>query len=144
MSAGLLVRDQRDGVLIVQPTYKPILECPGGITEANESPRATVRREVLEELNLPLEPGRLLVVDYTTATDTKTEALHFIFDGGRLEPHQVAAIRLPADELEWFRFVPRRNLETLMTPSLATRLSGAWEALEAGETWYLEDGGRVG
>jgi 8-oxo-dGTP diphosphatase len=143
MSAGLLIRDLHGHGLIVQPTYKSVLEIPGGITEANESPRATAQREVREELGLEIEPGRLLVLDYMSATVTKTEALHFIFDGGVLEPSQIQRIQLPQDELAWFRFVPRSDLEALMVPRLATRMLRAWDALEVGETWYLEDGVRI-
>ena len=140
MGSGLLVRDVNGAVLIVTPTYKSSLEIPGGIVEANESPRACARREALEELGLELTPQRLLVMDYLTATEERPDALIFVFDGGVLGADDIARIRLPPTELEAWQFVLPRALPTIMLPRMARRLQCAISALEAGETWYLEDG----
>ena len=140
MSAGCLIRDVHGQVLIVQPTYKATLEIPGGITEQNESPKQCATREIMEELGLNLELGRLLVVNYSSASPERTESLSFIFDGGILEPEVIAQIRLPKSELESFRFVAVKELHGLLIFTVARRLQCAINALEAGETWYLEDG----
>lgn len=140
MGSGLLLRDASGAVLIVTPTYKPTLEIPGGIVEAGESPRACAQRESLEELGLELTPQRLLVMDYLTATDERPDALIFIFDGGVLEPTDIARIQLPPTELEAWQFVSPSKLPAIMLPRMARRLQCALDALEAGETWYLEDG----
>ena len=140
MGSGLLLRDASGAVLIVTPTYKPTLEIPGGIVEAGESPRACAQRESLEELGLALTPQRLLVMDYVPATDERPDALIFIFDGGVLEPTDIARIRLPPTELEAWQFVLASELPALMLPRMARRLQCALGALTAGETWYLEDG----
>jgi ADP-ribose pyrophosphatase YjhB (NUDIX family) len=58
MAAGVVIRDADGRVLMVEPTYKDAWEIPGGVVEADESPRAACRRELHEELGLPLEPGR--------------------------------------------------------------------------------------
>ena len=63
IGAGLLCRDADDRILLVQPTYKPTWELPGGAVEAGESPAACAAREVKEELGVDLPIGRLLVVD---------------------------------------------------------------------------------
>ena len=140
MSAGCVIRDVHGNVLVVQPTYKKTLEIPGGITEQNESPKHCARREITEELGLNLEPGRLLVVNYGSPSMERTESLSFIFDGGILEPELIAQIRLPNIELESFRFVLVKELPRLLIVDLARRVICALDALEAGETWYLEDG----
>ena len=49
MGAGALLRDAQDRVL-VQPSYKPGWEVPGGVVEQIESPRAACSREPTEEL----------------------------------------------------------------------------------------------
>ena len=143
MGSGLLLRDSSGAVLIVTPTYKPTLEIPGGIVEAGESPRACAQREALEELGLELTPQRLLVMDYLTSTQERPDALIFVFDGGVLDADAIARIRLPPTELEAWQFVPPSALPAIMLPRMARRLQCALNALEAGETWYLEDGVRT-
>ena len=140
MGSGLLVRDSSGAALIVTPTYKPTLEIPGGIVEVGESPRTCARRESLEELGLELTPQRLLVMDYLTATEERPDALIFVFDGGVLNADDIARIQLPPTELEAWQFVSPPALPALLLPRMARRLQCALDALEAGETWYLEDG----
>jgi 8-oxo-dGTP pyrophosphatase MutT (NUDIX family) len=48
--ASALFRDEAGRVLLVEPTYKPVWDLPGGAVEAEESPHAACRREVREEL----------------------------------------------------------------------------------------------
>ena len=143
MGSGLLLRDSSGAMLIVTPTYKPTLEIPGGIVEAGESPRACAQREALEELGLELTPQRLLVMDYLTSTQERPDALIFVFDGGVLDADAIARIRLPPTELEAWQFVPPSALPAIMLPRMARRLQCALNALEAEETWYLEDGVRT-
>ena len=143
MGSGLLLRDSSGAVLIVTPTYKPKLEIPGGVVEANESPRDCAQRESLEELGLELTPQRLLVMDYLSASDDRPDALMFVFDGGVLKPDDIARIHSPPSELEAWQFVPPPKLPVLLLPRMAMRLQRALDALEAGETWYLEDGAKT-
>ena len=50
MAAGVLFRDKAGRVLLLEPSYKPSWEIPGGAVEADESPWATATRELSEEL----------------------------------------------------------------------------------------------
>src|SRR5512139_1349190 len=84
MGAGCVFFDEQGRVLLVRPTYKPTWEIPGGVVEQNESPRDCCRREVREEIGLERQIGDLLVVDYNSPTEAKTESLMFIFNGGVL------------------------------------------------------------
>lgn len=56
MVAGVLFRDVQKRILLVEPSYKPNWEVPGGAVEADESPWETATRELIEELgwNRPL------------------------------------------------------------------------------------------
>jgi 8-oxo-dGTP diphosphatase len=138
MASGVLLRNTAGEALIVVPTYKPILEIPGGIVEALESPKSCAVRETLEELGLELQIGRLLVLDYPSAgTD---ESLLFVFDGGVLTDTQIAQIKLPEAELSGFLFVTRENLGNVVNERKAKRLEMAFVALETGQTLYLELG----
>ncbi len=54
VAAGVLLFDEDDRVLLVDPTYKPGWEFPGGVVEAGEAPARAGIREVAEELGLEL------------------------------------------------------------------------------------------
>src|SRR4051812_29241795 len=99
MGSGALFLDEENRVSLVNPTYKPQWETPGGIVEQDESPRATCMREVTEELGLVRPIERLLCISYIASHHDRTEALMFIFWGGILTAPEIARIRLPAAEL---------------------------------------------
>src|SRR5262249_19573019 len=86
MAAGVLVRGGGNRVLLVEPTYKPNWEIPGGVVEADESPWAAAGRELAEELGWARPVGRLLVVDYVYPDDRFPEGVMFVFDGGVIDP----------------------------------------------------------
>ena len=67
MAATALFRDAEGRVLVVDPVYKAAWDLPGGAVEADESPHAACRREVVEELGLDRPPGRVLAVDWVPA-----------------------------------------------------------------------------
>lgn len=48
IAADVLIRDEAGRVLLVDPTYKDGWDLPGGMVEANESPRAAAARELGE------------------------------------------------------------------------------------------------
>ena len=105
MAAGSLFRDEDGRVLLVDPTYKPTWDLPGGAVEKEESPHAACRREVAEELGLDRVPGRVLVVDWVPSRPERPEGLIVVYDGGVLAPGDVAAITLPDAELAGYEFV---------------------------------------
>lgn len=140
MAGGLLVRDACGRALLVQPTYKPGWDLPGGSVEADESPQATAAREVVEELGVRLEVGRLLVLDWLAPHGARTEAVMLVFDGGVLDEASASAIRLPADELRSWAWCSRDELGTRLRPGMARRVAAALDAAETGTTTYLENG----
>jgi 8-oxo-dGTP diphosphatase len=140
MGAGVLFRNAAGDVLLVEPTYKDYWEIPGGVVEADESPRAAAVREVAEELGLAVVPGRLLVVDWVPARAGRTEGLMLIFDGGRLTEEQTAAVRVPADELRGWAWSAPAELDQRLPGRMARRMAAARMAADVGGTAYLEDG----
>ena len=140
MGAGVLFRDQENHILLVQPSYKPTWEIPGGIVESNESPWQCCHREVQEEIGLVKTIGRLLVVEYNPPTGDKTESLMFIFDGGVLLPEEIGRIRLQSSELLDYAFFAVDHLPESLTETLRRRITAAWHEMQTGRGVYLEDG----
>jgi 8-oxo-dGTP diphosphatase len=138
MGAAALIRDDHDRVLLVEPTYKPGWELPGGSVEADESPRTTCSREVYEELGLSRGVGRLLCIEWQGPEPDRTESLMVVYDGGRLT--DPATVRLPPGELASFRFVEPAELDDLLVPRLARRVRAALSALAGGSVAELEWG----
>lgn len=139
MGAGCLFFNEKNEVLLVKPNYKPGWEIPGGVVENNESPKQCCQREVLEEIGLNREIGRLLALDYNSPNDPKTESLMFVFDGGVLSEADIAAIHLPANELSEFDFFRQDALPEAMTKPLKARVLAAWQQYDCGQAVYLED-----
>lgn len=132
VAGGAVVRDGADRILFVEPIYKPYLEIPGGLADANESPLAACHREVREEIGVALAIGRLLVVDWVPEHGVWGDGLMFIFDGGYLNEAQIVSINLPADELTAFKFLSLDEALPLLKPSMARRLHLACDSLDAG------------
>lgn len=139
ISAGCLLYDESGRVLLVDPTYKKNWEIPGGTVEERESPWHACRREVKEEIGLDIAPSRLLCVDYSGTTKTRTESLNFIFDGGMLSVEQIGQIALPIEELGAFCFAEPHEIPTLLTRRLGRRVQRALEVLGSNAAVYLDE-----
>ncbi|MGH3789175.1 MAG: NUDIX domain-containing protein [Pseudonocardiaceae bacterium] len=143
MAAGVLFRDVTGRVLLVEPSYKPNWEIPGGAIEADESPWATATRELAEELGWDRSPGRLLVVDYVRPQDSRPEGVVFVFDGGVLDEKEVVGMVFPDGEILSAAFYTLAEAHRRVKPLLADRLAVALEAAEQGVTALCEQGHRI-
>ncbi len=140
MAAGVLFFDAADRVLLVEPTYKPYWEIPGGAVEAGESPRDAVVRELKEELSLSCGVGGLLAIDWVPPMPDRTEGLMVVFDGGLLTAHAAAAISVPPEELRGFAFCTGQEAGHRLSPLLARRVAACVAARSTGQSVYLENG----
>ena len=127
MGAGALFFDSANRLLLVEPSYKPTWEIPGGIVEENESPKDCCKREVLEELGLNRTIGRLLCVDYNQTTEQRLESLMFIFNGGVLSAADIESICLPGEELLSYQFFQKDSLPENLSVTLKKRILAAWK-----------------
>ncbi len=144
VSGAVLFLDEAGRLLIVNPTYKPRWEIPGGLAEVGEPPAAAARREVAEELGIQLEPGALLSVEWrppmATGNAAGLDGLHFIFCGGVLDASDIARIQLRLDELSEFAFLPPEEAMSRLPSRLAARVRAALSVWPDGPTVYLEAG----
>lgn len=139
MSAGAIFRNEVGDVLLVNPTYKEPWEIPGGIVEANESPKQGCVREVQEEIGLTIDPPRLLLVAYRPEGELATESLTFHFYGGTLNSAEIDKIVLQQDELSEFRFIPPGELADFLAPTVARRVQIGLDVWDLEQTVYLDE-----
>lgn len=145
LAAGVLLFDEHDRVLLVDPTYKPGWEFPGGVVERGEAPARAGMREVAEETGIRLrDVPRLLVVDWERPAPPGFGGLRLLFDGGRLEPADASRVLLPGPELRGWRFATEEEAAGMLPPVRYERLRWALRARERGTALYLEAGVPVG
>ncbi|WP_073952874.1 NUDIX domain-containing protein [Streptomyces kebangsaanensis] len=137
VAADVVLRDTAGRVLLVNPTYKPDWDLPGGMAEENEPPEEAMTRELGEELGLDIVPRGLLVVDWVAPHGPWDDHIAFVFDGGMIDGEGL----IPQDEeLSEVRFVSADTALTLVGERMRRRLSAALRAIDQGRPQYLRDG----
>ncbi len=111
-TASALVLDDAGRVLLARRGYEPdagLWDIPGGFLEEGEDPLAGLRRELLEETGLTIEPGEFV----GAFTDTygngpgATAVLNLVW-----EASIVAGEPAPADDVSELQWFPRDALPT--------------------------------
>ncbi|MFJ2278623.1 NUDIX domain-containing protein [Streptomyces sp. NPDC087866] len=145
VAAGVLLFDEHDRFLLVDPTYKPGWEFPGGVVEAGEAPAQAGIREVAEEIGIQLaRVPKLLVIDWEAPEPPGYGGLRLLFDGGLLTGADTERLLLPGSELRGWRFVTEAEAATLLPPTRYERLRWALRARERSAVLNLEAGVPVG
>jgi 8-oxo-dGTP diphosphatase len=140
VSADVILRDPTGRLLLVNPTYKPDWDLPGGMAEANEPPQHAAHRELHEELGLTLPIGDLLCVDWIAPHGPWDDLLAFLFDAGTLTSDQTATLSLGDSELAEYRFCTHQQAAHYLRPYVWRRAQAALHALTTGKTCYLHNG----
>src|SRR3954465_9706998 len=136
VAADVILRDDQDRILLVNPNYKPDWDLPGGMVEANEPPIDAARRELHEELGLDIPVGQLLCVEWVPPHGPWDDTLVFIFDGGVLAAAKIDGLTITDDEITQFRFNPKDGARGLLPPYVWRRAAAAVDALETGRARY--------
>lgn len=139
MASGVIIRNLDKKILMVKPSYKSVLEIPGGVVEKDESPYEACKREVNEELGLNLIIGRMLCVDYNKSDDKKTESLMFIFYCGDINNDTIERIRVDGKEMMSFNFMSLEEIRGKTTESLYNRIKMSIKAIENQTSYYLQN-----
>lgn len=143
MSAGVVLTGTDERVLLVEPSYVPHWEIPGGTVDADEAPWVTAARETREELGLERELGRLLVIDYMPTNPQLPEGLAFIFDGGTITDDEIQALTITDPEIVSVGLYSMDEAAAKVTPALARRLTAALHARQTGDLALCQDGNRT-
>jgi ADP-ribose pyrophosphatase YjhB (NUDIX family) len=145
IAAGVLIRDRANPsrMLLVEPTYKPEWEIPGGIVEDGESPWAGASRELREELGLTIQLGRILVVDYVSAHGLRHDGIMFVFDGGLLDEADLACLVFADGEIRSAGFYTKPEAWDKLPAHVAGRVDAAMHAAEHDTTAWCEMGRRL-
>lgn len=138
-AAGVLLFDEAGRVLLVNPTYKPGWEIPGGYLHPGETPSEGAARELKEELGLTTPIGRLLVADWAPHP-SEGDKLLFVFDGGLITDVDRAQITPDGVEIGGYAFYEEDQLDAVLIPRLARRIHAAFAARADEKTVYLEHG----
>ncbi len=126
VAAGQLLTNPAGEILLVETTYKPEWEIPGGICDAGESPRMAARREAREEIGIDREPGDLLVIDHVAHPAPKGDMLIFVYDGGVIsDPDEIIVDHV---EIAAVHFVSPDQLAVPTKPAMTRRLLAAVQA----------------
>lgn len=139
----LLITDDAGRVCILETTFKPDFELPGGILEVGESPRVGLIREVMEELGHTVSVGRLLVVDWLTPYLGWEDAIELVFDGRQMPDRSIPLLRPDGREIRAVHWLEPEAAIARMAPFARGRLRAALAAREEGRTLYLEAGDRI-
>ena len=141
VSAGALIFDSRQHMLILKPTYKAGWTIPGGVMKAGgETPWQACRREVYEECGLDVVSGRLACTDFRPARPGRPGGIRYLFDCGQAADKALGAIILQPDEIAEYRLAALDTALALLRPALHRRVRAATRHRRC---VYLEDGRRV-
>ncbi|MEU1232345.1 NUDIX hydrolase [Streptomyces sp. NPDC005828] len=145
---SVLITNEQGKVLVQKVGYRPFRLLPGGAVDKGETAAQAASRELKEELDVTATIRRGLAVDWVSADAVQApeemrfpgEILH-VFDGGVWSEDQIAAIRLPADEIQAVEFAEPADLPVLMSPGDARRALSALRArIDGAGVVLLEDG----
>ncbi|MDJ1133623.1 NUDIX domain-containing protein [Streptomyces iconiensis] len=137
-SAGALLLDAHDRVLLAKPSYKPVWDLPGGVIDAGESPRETCLREVAEELALTPVLDRLIGVIWIPPWPPRAPSNVFVF-GGRISAEEAAGIRMRPEEIADYGFFGPDDQLPPMERLTVRKVTTCAAGLRNGETVYYEE-----
>ena len=136
--AGMLLFNENSELLIIKSPYKNYWTIPGGGIESEESPLEAAIRETKEEVNIDCVNPEFLCIDYQNNPD-KVESYQFLFHGGILNPEQIKAIKLQAEEISEYKFLPIVEAQKFLGKYLAKRIPKCLDAFNKKSALYLEN-----
>ena len=115
-SGAVILRDEHGHLVVEKPNYRDHWLLPGGGVDAGEDARQCAQREVLEELGIEVEVGRLLTADWlpSSAVRSSPMGVHFLFDAGVVPRAELEASVVPqAAELDDWALIDESEIDLL-------------------------------
>lgn len=117
---AVCVIEDKGRVLLVRHSYRVRWGIPGGLVERGERSETAARREVLEEVCLPVE----LIGDPAVVVDADVQRVDVIYDARPARDADLDLVRPSSPEILEARWFPRDSL-----PELTDETSDAFVAL---------------
>ncbi|MFJ8804012.1 NUDIX domain-containing protein [Streptomyces sp. NPDC102487] len=140
ITAHAIITDVARRILILRSASDPDRwQLPGGLVEADETPREALRREVAEEIGVEVEvkAAELMSVEWVPARRPgRHDRLALVFTGPVLTPKAAASIRLQATEVTDYRWQAPHGALAHLHPLLAARIREPLQ--QPGSTLYRE------
>jgi 8-oxo-dGTP diphosphatase len=138
VSAGALIFDRENRLLILKPTYKSGWTIPGGVMEADgETPWQACQREVREETGIDVHRGQLACMDFRRPGPGKPGGIRFLFRCDGVDDRDLAAIVIQPEEVSAYQILALTDALLLLRRPIRRRVRAACE--DRGLV-YLEDG----
>ncbi len=124
VAAGVLLFDEQDRVLLVDPTYKPGWEFPGGVVEEGEPPAQAGIREVAEETGLRLDRVPPCSSSTGSRPPARLRRAALPLRRGLLRSEDAERLLLPGSELRGWRFVTEQEAAGMLPPPATSGCAG--------------------
>ncbi len=134
--AGTLFTREDTVLLIHRSIYENGWDIPGALVGHGDSPAATARRQLNDDLGLDREPRGLVALDWVPGEDG--DEFLYVFDGGELADDDIR-LALGRNGLDRWEWVPVDRLSAYLPPELAARFTLAHRS-SGGRTLCLERG----
>ncbi len=145
-SSSVILRDEHGRIVVEYPNYRNHWLLPGGCIDAGEDARLAAQREVREELGIPVEIGRMLLVSWVAASvrSGSSAGIHFLFDAGTTPEAQLrSTIRIQESELDGWGFIDESQLHKLSSWGAARTRYGLDVLAGLREPGYIGPDGRI-
>ena len=137
-SIGFILNEEQK-ILLVKPSYYKFWHLPGGFVDEHESPLQAISREISEEINLNMEPERLMMVDYEAGGEQTKEVLVFIFDFGTVDQDKFIQLKVDNSEIIDFGFFDMDTAIRLVGPDRSNRLEICYQVHQNSSFYYLNN-----
>lgn len=108
-SAAMILEDDQERAIIVKANYKNYWTFPGGVIDAQETPKQAAVREVVEEIGLKINPDTMQFSWITARHSHIVDTYQFIFKS-QLHPGITDHIVLQESEIDEWRFITKEEV----------------------------------